>query len=150
MSERTDLIGEVPGEAERAARGPVQRKGVGVPTSGWFDPRGRAIGGFAFAVNRATGLGLVFYLYLHLAVLSMLLRGEQAWNDFLRIATSWVFLGLDVLLIFGLLYHGLNGIRVALVGTGVVPDRQKSLWWAFGVVGTIALVYSAIHIVGTK
>lgn len=140
----------VPGAAEREARGPVQRKGIGVPASGWFDPRGRALGAFAFAVNRATGLGLVFYLYLHLGVLTLLLRGEHAWNDFLRLATSWVFLGLDVLLIFGLLYHGLNGIRVALVGTGVVPDRQKALWWAFGVVGTIALTFSAIHIAGTK
>src|SRR4029077_5030825 len=108
---------EVPGAEERAARGPVRRKGVGVPTSGWFDPRGRALGGFAFAVNRITGLGLVFYLYLHLTVLSLLLRGEHAWSEFLRIATSWSFLSLDVLLLFGLLYHGLNGIRVALVGT---------------------------------
>jgi succinate dehydrogenase / fumarate reductase cytochrome b subunit len=139
----------VPGTAERAERGPVKRKGVGVPTSGWFDPRGRALGSFAFAVNRVTGLGLVFYLYLHLGVLSMLLRGEDAWNDFLGVATGWLFLGLDVLLIFGLLYHGLNGIRVALVGTNVAADRQKALWWALGVVGTIALLYSVLHIAGS-
>ncbi len=146
MSERPS---GVPGLDERAERGPVRRKGVGVPASGWFDPRGRAVGGFAFAVNRITGLGLVFYLYLHLAVLSMLLRGEHAWNDFLRIATSWAFLSLDVLLLFGLLYHGLNGIRVALVGTGVVPNRQKALWWSLGVIGTIALIGGALHIAGS-
>jgi succinate dehydrogenase / fumarate reductase, cytochrome b subunit len=140
----------IPGLEERAERGPVQRKGVGLPTSGWFDPRGRAVGGFAFAVNRVTGLGLVFYLYLHLAVLSMLLRGEQAWNDFLRIATSFIFLSLDVLLIFGILYHGLNGIRVALVGTGVVPDRQKALWWALSVIGTLGLAFSALHVYGSR
>jgi succinate dehydrogenase cytochrome b subunit len=139
----------VPGLDERAERGPVRRKGVGVPASGWFDPRGRALGGFAFAVNRITGLGLVFYLYLHLAVLSLLLRGEHAWGDFLRIATSGAFLGLDVILLFGLLYHGLNGIRVALVGTGVVPNRQKALWWSLGVIGTIALIGGALHIAGS-
>jgi succinate dehydrogenase / fumarate reductase cytochrome b subunit len=140
----------VPGLEERSVRGPVQRKGVGVPTSGWFDPRGRALGGFAFAVNRVTGLGLVFYLYLHLAVLSMLLGGERAWNDFLRLATSWAFLSLDVLLIFGILYHGLNGVRVALVGTGIVPDRHKALWWAFGVIGTLGLAFSALHVYGSR
>ena len=136
----------VPGAELRDERGPVLRKGVGVPTSGWYDPRGRGLGGFAFAANRVTGLGLVFYLYLHLGVLSLLLRGEQAWNDFLAVATTTVFLGLDVLLLIGILYHGLNGIRVALVGTGVVPDRQKALWWALGVIGTMLLVYSVLHI----
>lgn len=136
----------VPGAELREERGPVLRKGVGVPTSGWFDPRGRSLGGFAFAANRVTGLGLVFYLYLHLGVLSLLLRGEQAWNDFLAVATTTVFLGLDVLLLIGILYHGLNGIRVALVGTGVVPDLQKALWWALGVIGTMLLVYSVLHI----
>lgn len=139
-----------PGFERRGERGPVLRKGVGVPTSGWFDPRGKALGGFAFSANRVTGLGLVFYLYLHLGVLTLLLRGESAWSDFLRLATSWTFLSLDVLLVLGILYHGLNGIRVALVGSGIVADRQRALWWSFGVVGTIGLVVAALHIFGSK
>lgn len=141
---------EFPDVERRAERGPVLRKGVGIPASGWFDPRGRALGGFAFALNRVTGLGLVAYLYLHLAVLSMLLGGASAWSRFLRLATNWLFLSLDVLLILGILYHGLNGIRVALVGSGIVPDQQKALWWALGVIGTIALVFSAFHIYGSR
>lgn len=147
MSKRTDE--RPPGTAERSVRGPVLRKGIGPSPSGWFDPRGRTIGSWAFAVNRITGLGLVFYLYLHLAVLSMLLAGASRWDDFLQIATKTAFLGLDVLLLFGLLFHGLNGIRVALVGTGVVPNRQLALFWAFTVIGTIALLGGAIHIFGS-
>jgi succinate dehydrogenase / fumarate reductase cytochrome b subunit len=126
----------------------VRRKGIGPAPSGWLDPRGRAIGSWAFAVNRVTGLGLVFYLYLHLAVLSLLLGGESSWNDFLELATTTVFLLLDVLLLFGILFHALNGVRVALVGSGIVPHRQKALFWAGTVIGTIALVYGAIHILG--
>jgi succinate dehydrogenase / fumarate reductase cytochrome b subunit len=133
----------------RAERGPVLRKGVGVATTGWFDPRGRTIGGWAFAVNRITGLGLVFYLYLHLAVLSLLLGGADAWSDFLRVATTTVFLLLDVLLVFGLLFHGLNGVRVALVGTGIVANRQRALFWAGTVIGTILLIGAGLHILGS-
>ena len=140
----------VPGASERSARGPVLRKGVGLSPTGWFDPRGRAIGSWAFSVNRITGLGLVFYLYLHLGVLSLLLAGESAWNDFLELATTAVFLGLDVLLVFGILFHGLNGVRVALVGTGVAPNRQMALFWAGTVIGTIALGYAALHIFGSR
>jgi succinate dehydrogenase / fumarate reductase cytochrome b subunit len=133
---------------QRRARGPVQRKGLGPRPVGWLDPRGRTLGHVAFVGNRITGLGLVFYLYLHLAVLSLLLRGAEAWNEFLEIATTTVFLLLDVLLLFGLLYHGLNGLRVTLVGTGYVPNRQKALWWAGAVVGTLVLALGAVRILG--
>ncbi len=140
---------EPPGTEARGERGPVQRKGLGPGPVGWLDPRGRMLGHVAFLGNRITGLGLVFYLYLHLGVLSMLLRGQEAWNDFLRLATTTAFLLLDVLLLFGILYHGLNGIRVALVGTGIVPNRQKALWWAGTVIGSLLLLAGAMHILGS-
>ena len=131
---------------EREERGPIQRKGLGPGPLGWLDPRGRSLGHVAFVANRITGLGLVAYLYLHLGVLSLLLFGEDAWGDFLRLATTTVFLWLDVLLLFGLLYHGLNGIRVTLVGTGFVPDRHRAMWWAGGVIGSVLLVAGGLHI----
>ncbi len=145
----TERGGAIPGDEERRRRGPVQRKGAGPGPVGWLDPRGRMLGHVAFVANRISGLGLVFYLYLHLAVLSMLLRGADAWNDFLRLATTTIFLLLDVLLLFGILYHGLNGVRVALVGTGVAPSAQKALWVAGGVIGTVLLLAGALHILGS-
>jgi succinate dehydrogenase / fumarate reductase cytochrome b subunit len=129
----------------REGPGPVQRKGLG-PVA-WFDPRRGGTGHLAFSMNRFTGLGLVFYLYLHLAVLSQLLGGEGSWNRFLRTATTPLFLGFDILLVIGLLVHGLNGLRVALVGSGFVPDRQKALFWSLAVFGTIVLVFSALRLV---
>jgi succinate dehydrogenase / fumarate reductase cytochrome b subunit len=143
----TRTTGE-PGVEGRDARGPVERKGLGPGPVAWLDARGRTLGHVAFLGNRITGLGLVFYLYVHLGVLSMLLLGEDAWNDFLRVATTTVFLLLDVLLLFGLLYHGLNGVRVTLVGTGYVPNSQRALWWAGAVIGTVALVAGGLHILG--
>ena len=106
-------------------RGRSRARGAG-PVA-WFDPRKRRLGQFAFSLNRLTGLALVGYLYLHLAVLSQLLAGPSAWSGFLRRATTPVFLGLDVSSSSALLTHGLNGLRVALIGSGYVPDKQKAL-----------------------
>jgi succinate dehydrogenase / fumarate reductase cytochrome b subunit len=111
--------------------------------------RKRGTGQWAFSLNRFTSLGLVFYLYLHLGVLSLLLLGGEAWDDFLDLATTPLFLGFDVLLVFGLLFHGLNGLRVALVGSGIAADRQKALFWSFMVFGSILLLGAALHIVGS-
>jgi succinate dehydrogenase / fumarate reductase cytochrome b subunit len=128
--------------------GPVEHNAPG--PAAWFDVRRRGTGHFAISLNRITGLGLVLYLYLHLAVLSLLLGGADSWSSFLRTATTPLFLGLDVLLVFGLLAHGLNGLRVALVGSGFVPDRQKALFWSLMAFGIIVLMYSAIHVFGSQ
>jgi succinate dehydrogenase / fumarate reductase cytochrome b subunit len=107
------------------------------PLRAWFDVRGRGFGTLAFALNRLTAIGLTVYLFLHLAVLSLLLRGPEGWNSFVALARSPLFLTLDVVLLFGVVYHMFNGIRVALVGMGVAHRRQKGLF--YGLVG-IALV----------
>ena len=48
----------------------------------WFDVRQRKLGMWAYALNRIAGIGLVVYLYLHLVVLSLLLRGPGSWDAF--------------------------------------------------------------------
>lgn len=135
----------VPGAEERSGVGPVLRRGGAPGAAAWFDPRDRALGHRAFILNRITGLGLVAYLYLHLAVLSLLLRGPSAWDGFVRLAITPAFLGLDVLLLAGVLYHGLNGLRVALVGTGILTDRERALWWAGAIVATFLLAWGGIR-----
>ena len=109
--------------------------------SRWLDPRGRHLGTWAFVLNRLTGLGLVAYLYLHLIVLSTLLRGPEAWDGLVAVFRHPVFLAFDVLLVLGLAVHGLNGLRVALVGSGLLVDRHRALLVAAGVlVGLVGLV----------
>jgi succinate dehydrogenase / fumarate reductase cytochrome b subunit len=119
-----------------------RRRGV----AGWVDPRGRRLGAWAFMLNRATGIGILVYLYLHLFVLSTLARGEAAWNDYISIALSPIFLFFDVVLIFGLLAHGLNGIRVTLVGFGLVVSRQRAMFISLMILGVIVLIVAAVRI----
>lgn len=112
------------------------------PLRAWFNVRRDEVGSWAFALNRLTGLGLTLYLFIHLVVLSLLLGGESGWDDFVALAKSPLFLALDVVLIVGILFHGLNGIRVALVGMGVAAGHHKRLFWALMVVGIVLLAYS--------
>jgi succinate dehydrogenase / fumarate reductase cytochrome b subunit len=110
----------------------------------WLDARGRHLGTWAFVANRLTGLGLVAYLYLHLIVLSTLLRGPGAWDGLVELFRRPLFLAFDVLLVLGLAFHGLNGLRVALVGSGLLVGRHKALLVAavllVGLVGLVAAV----------
>jgi succinate dehydrogenase / fumarate reductase cytochrome b subunit len=131
-------------ERRRPATGPARRRGI----AGWFDPRGRRLGGLAFILNRITGIGLVVYLYLHLMILSILIQGPNAWDTFVDIALSPPFLALDVFLLTGMLIHGLNGIRVGLVGLGLVASRQKALFIALMVIAALVALVGALRIFG--
>lgn len=107
----------------------------------WFAPWKRDLSMWGFVLNRVAGIGLVIYLFLHLVVLSTLLRGEAGWNSFVTLASSPAFLTLDVILIAGILGHGLNGLRVALVGSGLLVRWQRTL---FIVLMVIAIALFAI------
>jgi succinate dehydrogenase / fumarate reductase, cytochrome b subunit len=122
--------------------GESRRRGI----AGWFDPRGRRLGGWAFALNRLTGLGVLLYLYLHLGILSTLARGPGAWDAFVEIALHPLVLVMDVVLLAGLLIHGLNGIRITLVGLGLVVSRQKALFVALMIVAAVIAFIGTIRI----
>lgn len=109
----------------------------------WADIRKRNLGMVAYILNRLTGIGLTVYLFLHLMVLSTLTRGPEAWDEFLAIAKSPPVLVMDVVLLAGLLIHGLNGLRVTLNGFGVGVAAQKSLF-----IGLMALALTLTAVGG--
>ena len=112
----------------------------------WFDVRRRRAGMWAYALNRITGIGLVIYLYLHLGVLSLLIRGQSAWDTFEGVARSPFVLTLDVILLAGILIHGLNGLRLAITGFGFSMGAQKALFIIVMLIGATTLLIAAIKI----
>lgn len=113
----------------------------------WFDPRGRDLGLVAFALNRLTGIGLTVYLLLHLVVLSTLISGEKAWQDFITLAKTPLFIALDAVLILGMLIHGLNGVRVTLIGLGFGARHQKTLFVVMMAIGLVVFLVAMFLIV---
>src|SRR5512133_3261080 len=85
----------------------------------WFDPRWREVGTWAFILNRLSGIGLTVYLFLHLIVLGTLARGPDAYDSFIALAKSPLFVLGELLVVIGGLYHGLNGLRIILTSFGV-------------------------------
>jgi succinate dehydrogenase / fumarate reductase cytochrome b subunit len=93
----------------------------------WFDPRARDAGSWAFILNRLTGLGLTFYLGMHLVVLDKLAQGPRAYDDFVALSQSLLIKIGEVILIAAVLFHGLNGLRLTLHAFGIGIRHQKKL-----------------------
>jgi succinate dehydrogenase / fumarate reductase cytochrome b subunit len=108
----------------------------------WLEPRWRDPGWLAFALNRLAGHILILYLLAHMVVLSLLAGGPQGWNALLGIFGSTPFLVGDVLLVSAVVFHGLNGVRVAAFTAGI-GTRHPNAWVVVVVIASGALALLA-------
>lgn len=111
----------------------------------WFDFRGRKTGTFAFILNRVTAIGLTVYLFLHLIVLGKLAQGPEAFDSFLELAESPIYIFGELLVVAAGLIHGLNGLRIIANSFGLGIPYQRQLFVGLLVIALIASLIFGIR-----
>lgn len=79
----------------------------------WLTYRG-GLGMLMWALHRLAGIGILLFLSLHVVDIFLLTFGEELFNELLVIYTAPWARPLEVLLLFGVLFHALNGLRIIL------------------------------------
>jgi len=69
---------------------------------------------YVWAAHRITGLLLLAFLIFHLFTLSSILRGDVAYNRILSFMESPVMKFGEIVLLWVVLFHSLNGFRLIL------------------------------------
>lgn len=77
----------------------------------WVTYRG-GLGMAMWALHRLAGLGILLFLSLHIVDIFLLAFGEEVFNELLVIYTSPPARVMEVFLLFGVLFHALNGLRI--------------------------------------
>lgn len=97
-------------------------------------------GQLAFMLHRMSGVALALYLLLHVIDISLVMWGpEGPFNAFLAFYHQWPFRVGLILVIAGVVYHALNGLRIIVMDfTGWGVRFQAPLW--YGVLGLTALI----------
>lgn len=80
------------------------------------------IGQWAWAVNRVAGLGVLLFLALHIFDI-FLIGFPDLFKELLILYKGAIPRVLEVFLVFGLLYHGINGLRLILMD--FVPSTAR-------------------------
>jgi len=103
------------------------------------------IGQWAWLLHRLSGLGILLFLILHVLDIFLAAFGPQVFEKLLFIYHSWVFRPLIVLLIFGVIYHALNGLRLVVMDFWPALNAyQKPMWIG---ATAVSLAVTAISIV---
>ncbi len=74
-----------------------------------------AQGMYSWVGRRITGLGLVAFLFLHIADTALLLWGPDVYNTVVHFYTVPFFRLAEVGLVAAVIYHGLSGIHIILL-----------------------------------
>jgi succinate dehydrogenase / fumarate reductase, cytochrome b subunit len=83
--------------------------------------RGRE-GMFSWLLHRTTGIGVLLFLLLHIFDIFLLGFGPEVFDALLFFYHAWWARILEVFLLFGLLFHALNGARI------IIQDFSPKLW----------------------
>ena len=99
----------------------------------------KGTGMWAWMLFRISGLVLVFYLFVHVWVISQGRVGAASLNDLFEFFDKPLLVFLDLMLVAAVLYHALNGVRILLMDFGVGIKRHKAVFWVCMLVAALAL-----------
>ena len=106
----------------------------------------KAPGAWSWGLHRITGLGLMFYLYLHILALTSLQTGPEAFNREMELFKHPVFMFLEWILFGLVLFHSFNGFRIVLIDLAQGSKYHKPLlYWITGI--SIALFIGMGYII---
>lgn len=109
--------------------------------------RGQA-GMISWALHRITGLGVLLFLFIHIADIYIIRYGAEAFDDLLFIYKATPFRILEIGLVAAVYYHAINGLRVIFIDfSDWAADRQKGLFWAVIVLFLLTFIPTAILMV---
>ena len=80
-------------------------------------------GHWSWLLHRVTGLGVVLFLFLHILDIWLVGMGREVFERFLFLYHSPVGKVMEVFLLFGVLFHAVNGARIILID--LVPGMER-------------------------
>ena len=95
---------------------------------------------WAWAAHRVAGVGVLFFVFTHVADTALIGWGPKYYNMFVRLYSGPVFRFAEVFLAAALLFHALNGVRIMIIdfwegGTNI----QKPLFYC--VLGLFVIIF---------
>ena len=91
----------------------------------------KGTGMWAWMLFRISGLVLVFYLFVHVWVISQgRVGGAASLDNLFKFFDKPMLVFLDLMLVSAVLYHALNGVRIILMDLEIGIKKHKVMFWS--------------------
>lgn len=105
-------------------------------------------GMWSWILHRGSGLAVLGFLFLHILDTSLVGLGAKHYNKFVSIYKTSVFRPLEIMLMFFVLFHAFNGLRVILIDFWDKGSRYERRLAAVQWTITLALFLPAAFFMG--
>ena len=104
-------------------------------------------GQYAWVLHRLTGLAILFFLLVHIVDIMLIGLGQEVYDESVEFYAIPFLIPMEVALVGAVIYHTLNGIRIALIDFWEAGTRhQRELFWAVLIGAVVLTLPSAIVI----
>jgi succinate dehydrogenase / fumarate reductase cytochrome b subunit len=103
-------------------------------------------GEWAWIFHRVSGVALTGYLFLHIYALRGLTNGRQAFSEEMALFTTPFFKFLEWSLFAFVIFHAMNGLRIAIVDLANGASRHKAILRTVYAVGIAAMIFMGVLI----
>lgn len=110
-------------------------------------------GHISFILHRLTGLGTLFFLVVHILDTSTVYFFPQLYEHAIALYRTTPFMIGEIFLVFSVIYHGVNGVRIALFDL-YFPERWATVSQKRSAVTTLVIAIllwlPAAYLMGRK
>lgn len=95
-------------------------------------------GQLSFILHRLTGLGTLLFLSVHILDTATVYFFPELYSHAIDIYRSTPFMIGEIMLVFSVIFHGVNGVRIALfdlffLNQWVEGRQRNSVFWTLGI-----------------
>lgn len=91
-------------------------------------------GQYAWVLHRATGVGILFFLLVHILDIMLIGLGRDVYDHTVEFYAHPFIIPMEIALVGAVIYHTLNGLRIIAINfTASGASREKRyFWWVLG------------------
>lgn len=105
------------------------------------------LGQYAWIMHRATGLGILFFLLVHIIDIMLIGIGRDVYDETVDFYSNAFLIPMEILLVGAVIYHTLNGLRIILIDFWPKAVQiQKQLFWV-ALAGSVLLTLPAAWVI---
>lgn len=104
-------------------------------------------GQYAWALQRASGIGVLFFLLVHIIDIALIGLGRNVYDASVEFYSQPALIPMEILLVGAVIYHALNGLRIISIDFTKGGYRREKVSFAIVMILTVLLTLPSAYII---